>query len=202
MSFQPTNNLSAPTAHGHGDQKIYGVYVKNVLSQRVILSITEIGNNIKQVLEQTLHKNNGKGCIAEGFIKPNSIKVMSYSSGDIQHTHLITFHVIFECMICRPVEGMIIEGCSVKTITKAGIHAEVLTDDGIVPITVFIARDHHNTNKLFNSTKENDKINVRVIGVRYELYDAYICVIAELFSPKPQTGKRMAGGGEEDDVEE
>ena len=85
-------------------------------------------------------------------------------------------------MICHPVEGMLIE-CTTKTITKAGIHAEVLTEDDIVPVTVFIARDHHNTNKYFNSIKENMKIMVKVLGVRFELNDSYICAIGQLQDP-------------------
>ena len=69
--------------------------------------------------------------------------------------------------------------CNVKTITKAGVHAEVITDD-VVPITVFIARDHHNTNNKFATIRENAKIKVKVIGVRFELNDSFICVIASL----------------------
>jgi hypothetical protein len=33
-----------------------------------------------------------------------------------------------------------------KTVTKAGIHTEVIDKNGNVPITVFIARDHHINN--------------------------------------------------------
>ena len=39
--------------------------------------------------------------------------------------------------------------CIVKDITIAGIHAEVIVD-GVVPVVVFVARDHHIGDKLFN----------------------------------------------------
>lgn len=175
-------------------RKTYGVYIKSMLTMKIPLSITEIGKNIKQNLEKTVsYKTEGK-CIAEGFIKPNSVRVISYSSGVI-NGDIIDFQTVFECMVCHPVEGMNIE-CDAKTITKAGIHGEVLEDD-IVPVTVFIARDHHFTDKLFASVKEGQRITVRVIGVRYELNDPYICVIAKLVEPdrkgviqeKPRGGK-------------
>jgi DNA-directed RNA polymerase subunit E'/Rpb7 len=165
----------------HGD-KIYGVYIKSVLTQKVILHITEIGRNTKQNLEKKLiSKNEGK-CIPQGFIRPGSVNILTYTSG-IVNTEYIEFNVLFECMVCHPVEGMLIE-CVTKMITKAGIHAEVITDDNVVPATVFLARDHHHINEYFNSIKENMQILVNVIGIRFELNDPVIAVVAELVKPR------------------
>ena len=166
------------TLQKNNEKKIYGVYIRSILTQKIILSINEIGRNTKQNLEKKIvSKNEGK-CIEEGFIRPNSVKIISYSSG-LVNSENIEFQAVFECMICHPVEGMIIQ-CTSKNITKAGIHAEVITENNIIPITVFIARDHHNTNKYFNTIKENMNILVRVIGVRFEINDEYICVIGQL----------------------
>jgi len=167
------------------EQKIFGVYIKSLLTKKIILSITEIGKNVKRNLETTISKSIEGKCITEGFIKPNSVRVISYSSGAVNGDN-VEFQTVFECMICHPVEGMLIE-CESKTITKAGIHAEVIDDNGIVPVTVFIARDHHFTDKNFNNIKENVKITVRVIGIRYELNDPYICVIGKLVEPQKNT---------------
>ena len=145
---------------------------------KVFLSITEVGQNIKRNLERWISKNTEGRCIPEGFIKPNSVKVISYSSGTVNGDS-IEFQTVFECMVCHPVEGMLVE-CDVKTITKAGVHAEVNDEDGNVPVVVFIARDHHFTNNRFANIKENDKITTKVIGVRFELNDPYICVIAQM----------------------
>lgn len=158
-------------------QTVYPPYITSVLTQKVHLSINEIGKNVKQCLEQKLIQQNEGKCISQGFIKPNSVSVLNYSSGLI-HSPYTEFHVVFECSICYPVENMLVE-CTVKTITKAGIHAEVIDND-IVSMVVFIAKDHYNTNNYFNSIKENAKITVKVIGVRFELNDPYISVIAEL----------------------
>jgi len=167
---------------------IYGVYLKSMLTKKVALTINQVGKNIKRNLEQTISKGSEGKCIAEGFIKPNSIKVLTYSSGTINND-MIEFETVFECMVCHPVEGMNIE-CIVKTLTKAGIHAEVVDNDGVVPLTIFVLRDHQYQDKAFNAVKENAKITVRVIGIRYELDDPYICVTGRLIeAPRQEFGQ-------------
>lgn len=171
------------------NRKIYGVYIQSLLTMKVVLPIVEVGKNMKENLEKIISRRNEGKCIAEGFIRPGSIKVVRYSSGNVMGQY-VEFETVFECMICHPVEGMLIE-CDVKTITKAGIHAEVIDSTGAVPITAFIARDHHFNDQHFSEIKENAKIVVRVIGTRYELNDPYICVIGKLVEKKD---KRQYGG--------
>ena len=167
-------------------EKIYGVYIKSLLTKKVIVNINEIGKNIKQILENKITSVLEGKCIAEGFIRPNSVKIVSYSSGNVNGDN-IEYIVVFDCMICHPVEGMLIE-CTSKTITKAGIHAQVIDKNNVIPLTVFIARDHHNKDNYFNSIKENMQIIVKVIGIRYELNDPYICAIGKL---KEQIEQKM-----------
>jgi DNA-directed RNA polymerase subunit E'/Rpb7 len=145
---------------------------------KIKLLITEVGNNIKQNLEKKISAKIEGKCIAEGFIKPNSVNIVTYSSGKIINEY-VEFETAFECMVCYPVEGMLIE-CEVTTISKAGIHAEVVDSDDVKPITVFVSRDHHSINTNFNKIEEKSKIIVSVVGTRFELNDPYICVIAKL----------------------
>jgi DNA-directed RNA polymerase subunit E'/Rpb7 len=159
-------------------QKIYGVYIKSLLNMKVMLKMNEIGQNIKQNLERTISKRTEGKCIAEGFIRPNSIQVINYSSGIISNDN-IEFHTTFECMVCHPVDGMLVESVC-KTVTKAGIHTEVVDKNGNVPITVFIARDHHINNYKFEKVVDNAKLLVSIIGIRFELNDANICAIGKL----------------------
>jgi len=173
--------------------KIYGVYIKSLLTQKVILSINEIGKNTKQNLEKKIQAKIEGKCIEQGFIRPNSVSVKSYSSGLINSEN-VEFQVVFECNICHPVEGMLIE-CEVKTVTKAGIHAVVKTDDDVIPVTVFVARDHNYNDSYFGTIKENMKIITRVIGIRYELNDPFICVIGKLVQNREDTLQPIRKGG-------
>jgi DNA-directed RNA polymerase subunit E'/Rpb7 len=158
--------------------KVVGVYTQSVLCMKVPLLITEVGKNVKQNLESMISKKTEGRCMAEGYIRPGSVRVLSYSSGTINNDR-VEFQTVYECMVCYPVEGMNLD-CRAKTITKAGVHAEVIDENGGMPITVFIARDHHFTDVMFASIRENAMIKVSVIGVRFELNDPYVCVIAKL----------------------
>jgi len=157
-----------------------GIYMKNMITRRVILPMSKIGSNIKPTLEKILAIQMEGKCVVEGFIKPNSVKIITYSNGIINSDE-VSFEIVFECLICSPVEGMHINAIA-KNITKAGIRAEI--DEELSPVVIFLARDHHYKSSYFSTIKENDKIKVRIIGQRYELNDKYISIIAELLEPK------------------
>lgn len=164
------------------DIKITSIYSRCLITRNITLPIFAIGKNIKENIENVISANFEGKCVIEGYIKPNSSKIISYSSGMINRGINISFEVIFECDVCFPVEGMLIS-CVAKNITKAGIKAESAIDIPS-PIIVFVAKDHHFNNSYFSEIKEEDKITVRVIGQRFELNDRFISIIGELVKPK------------------
>ena len=153
-----------------------------MITRKIVLPITSIGKNLQEVIEENIKANFEGKCVVEGYIKPNSSKIITYSSGIIQKGNIISFEVVFECDVCFPVEGMLIS-CVAKNITKAGIRAES-ANDVPSPVIVFIAKDHHFNVQHFTEIQEGDKINVRVIGQRFELNDKYISIIGELIKEK------------------
>jgi len=168
------------------ESKINSIYSRCLITRNVTLPIVAIGKNIKENIENVITANFEGKCIIEGYIKPHSSKIITYSSGIINRGINISFEVIFECDICFPVEGMLIS-CIAKNITKAGIRAESAVDVPS-PVVVFVAKDHHFNNSFFSEIKEGDKINVRVIGQRFELNDKFISIIGELVKPKVEKG--------------
>ena len=158
------------------------IYEKGVITHQVSLTINEIGSNIKKLLEEKINNELEGKCSKEGYVKPNSIQLISYSSGKIVNGSIIIFEVVIEALFVFPVEGMLID-CIATNITKAGIKAEMNAINAS-PVIIFISRDHFNTDEYFLSIKENDKITVRVIGQRFELNDKFISVIAELVKPR------------------
>jgi DNA-directed RNA polymerase subunit E'/Rpb7 len=153
------------------------IYTKSLITRKIQLPIGSIGKNIYEVINNNISQSFEGKCVVEGFIKPKSSKLISYSSGIVKGAN-IYYEVVFQCEICCPVEGMNIL-CVAKNITQAGIRAESF-DEKPSPILVFVARDHHYKNKNFSSIKENDVFTIRVIGQRFELNDKYISIIAEL----------------------
>ena len=164
------------------DNRIQTVYSRCMLTRKIVLPISTIGKTLKENIEENIKATFESKCVVEGYVKPHSSKIITYSSGLIQGGNKVTFEVVFECDVCFPVEGMIIP-CVAKNITKAGIRAES-ANDVPSPIIVFLAKDHHFNSTQFAEVKEGDKINVRVIGQRFELNDKYISIIAELVKEK------------------
>lgn len=155
-----------------------GVYSNELLTRKVFLTMDQVGQNIKQNLERSISYSIEGKCTQDGYIKPNSVRVNTYSAG-IVNNEKVEFQTVFECMVCHPVEDMVMD-CKVKTLTKAGIHGEVIDNEGNMPVTIFIARDHHFTNKQFGTIEENSVITTKVVGIRFELNDPYICAISTL----------------------
>jgi DNA-directed RNA polymerase subunit E'/Rpb7 len=156
--------------------------MKNVLSKKISVSVNDINSNIKNTLYTIVNNRYSGICITDGYVKPNSIKLISYSSGLVISSD-ISFTVIFECYICNPVEGMVIN-CIIRNITKAGIRAES-NEYTPTPFVIFVARDHNFNNTNFSSLTEGQEISVRVIGQRFELNDKFISIIAEFINNKP-----------------
>ena len=181
--MEPIAKTSKPR---YKQKEIKTVYSPCQITKNVILPMNAIGRNLQDLLEKTISKIVGGKCIVEGYVKPASIKVISFSSGIVKGENIL-FDVVFNCEVCYPVAGMNLN-CIAKNITKAGIRAES-ADESPSPVVVFIARDHHYSVSQFASVQEGDKIMVRVIGQRFELNDKYISIIAELVVEKSQKKK-------------
>ena len=185
-------SLSKPTQQKmkRRETRLQSVYSRCLITRNIVLPITAVGKNIRETIEENVKSSFEGRCVVEGYIKTNSSKIVTHSSGLIIKGNLISFEVVFECDICFPVEGMNIP-CIAKNITKAGIRAESAVEVPS-PIVVFVTKDHHYNSAYFSEVQEGDKINVRVIGQRFELNDKYISIIGELvkekeaFIPKPK----------------
>ena len=169
-----------------------GIWMRNILTRKILLPFKSIGSNIRENIKKTLEEILYNKCSKEGYIKKKSIQILSYSSGVVE-ANTVVFDVMFECDICRPVEGQIIP-CKVMNVTRAGIRAKYTREEES-PITIFIARDHHYNNEEFSQKKEDDDISIKVIGIRYELNDETISVLGELIfsKKKPKTKVTIIG---------
>lgn len=174
------------------------IYSRSMITRNISLPISVLGRDMESTLSRHIkHLYEGK-CIIEGYVRPESIQLITFSSGLIERGNFVRVEIIFECDICFPVEGMEIS-CLVKSVVKAGIRAESATDVPS-PIVVFISKDHHYKHSAFASIRVGDIIIARVIGHRFELNDANISIVAELpLSRNTQRDKRRTMGGSSSD---
>ena len=156
------------------------LYSKTISTRKVKIPFNLAGSNIDILIKDELAERLEGRCSNEGFIKPKSVQITSYSSGILEGANII-FDVIFQCMVCSPVQGMVVK-CTIQNITKAGIRATIRGEYS--PLIIFIARDHQYNNEYFNSRQEGQDVKVKIIGQRYELNDTYISVIGTLVEQK------------------
>ena len=145
---------------------------------KIVLPINKIDKNLNVKMKTYLKEKLELKCNKHGLIKKDSIIVLNISAGGVSGC-TAEFIVTYQGLACNPVEGMIVEA-TILNITKAGIRAE-LVNYNESPMIIFISRDHHHNNEYFKSLKEKSMINVKIIGVRYELNDKFVSVIGELY---------------------
>jgi DNA-directed RNA polymerase subunit E'/Rpb7 len=166
------------------------IYFNNIVKKKVMVSPKFMGT-INNYLENYLKKNYEGRCIAEGYVKPETIKIVRRSVGAItgsRFTGDITYLVEYSAEICNPSVGNVIE-CTVKNINKLGL----LCNNG--PITVIIGKKFHDNMDEINKIKEGDKIKVEVIAKKIQLNKTEIQVVGKLYNgtvtKKPITKKVM-----------
>lgn len=165
------------------------IFTKMLITEKVPLEFQYVNKLLTDNLYEYLKKKFEGKCCEQGYIKPETINIINYSSGIIRN-NLIIFDVAFECLVCYLVEGMEVD-CIAKNITKAGIRAEL--DMEKTPAIIFVARDHHYVNKMFNEVEEGNNITVKIIGQRFELNDVNVSAIAELVKVN-KTSKKLKMG--------
>lgn len=153
-----------------------GIYTTILLTRKIEVPFRIIGRNVKDTLNHILSKIVEGKCMAEGFIRPNSVKILTYSNGYLHGKNAI-FDVVYECEACSLVEGVVFS-CVIKNISLAGLRATL--NEPKSPVVVFVARDHHYDRADFTRLQEEEEIRIRVIGQRFEIGDDAISVIGEL----------------------
>lgn len=165
-----------------------GIYLQSVVCTRIPLNITEVGKNVASVLLQKLSRRAEGVCTEQGYVKPHSIQMLTYSTGLVSGVNVL-YDVSYQCLICRPTEGMLIRGCVVKNVTKAGVRALLSEDPS--PVVVYVSRDHLMGDETLSNVEPGDIITVRVIGQRYELGDKAVSVVARLADPPVKPAVRL-----------
>ena len=170
------------------------LYFSNQCSIRVSIYAQEMNNSINETLKKKIKLMVEGKCIREGFVKPGSVDIVKKSMGTMMMNQFngdILYNVTYKCDICDPKEGMLIK-CNVININKMGIVAKD-TDE---VLNILVAKEHHIDDDNFSTIKENDAIQISVIGVRKEFGDKQISIIGKLVydvpkkveeSPKPPT---------------
>ena len=115
-------------------------------------------------------------CVSVGFVKPDSVKLLSRSIGKTQALNSggdIYYDVVFEADVFNPIVGDTLK-CVVNKVNKLGVMAYGVDN---IPACVLIARQHHSGT--FQTCQENDEIECEIIGSRFNIKDTEIQVLGK-----------------------
>ena len=163
-------------------------YSDCIASRKVVIPFNEVSagastGNIAKVIHKYISTQVENKCTIEGFVHPNTCKILSHSSGTLQGPN-VQFDVAYKCSVFLPCECAILV-CRVKSVTNAGILAGINGVSVVNPVVVYVLREHQSNenDRYFNSVKPDAVIRVKVVGQRFELNDTHVSVIGELVQP-------------------
>lgn len=156
-------------------------YTLMICSSRANLLPSQLDNNIDTHLSNAIKQKLEKRCTKDGYVRPNSVVVVSRSVGLVRGCHFngqITFDVECVADICRPHKGDQFV-CTIQNINKMGLLAKA-GDDG--ELHVYVVIQHHNNAAFFDDPrmKEYTRILVEVVGVKAKMNDTRVIVIAKM----------------------
>ena len=173
-SVVKSNKNQGPTNESKISSSVYSTSLNTI---KIECDIEAINTSLLTNLENQIKFQVEGKCIPEGYVKPDSVKIISNSSGLLSGDK-VKFEVVYQCLVCFPVSGMLLN-CKALNITKAGIRAEDANEKPS-PYVLFIAKDHFYDQDKFLSINENSTFIARVIGQRFEINDSFISIIGEV----------------------
>ena len=151
------------------------LYVPSVLNVPLSVPFHQAGKNMDSYFMAYAAEHLEGKCWKEGFVKPGSSKVFSYTAGRL-HGTTIEYQILYLVEVCFPYEGMEVE-CIVKHVNKIGIRATVREKQN--PLVLYVTREH-NSDVSIDDYKPGQKIKVKVLGHRFEQGDSFIGCLAEM----------------------
>ena len=147
-----------------------------LLVKKLCISCNELDNDIDTLLKDKLVKAVGNRCLNEGYIRGDSINIVSRTIGKINPNHFngdVYYNVQYEADICNPSKDMVVE-CIIKNINQMGIMAE---RDCLI---IVIAKQLMDPSIDMNIFRIGEKINITIVGSRFDLNDKQITVVGKL----------------------
>lgn len=152
-------------------------YFINPIQQKVSLLPSQLNSNFENALLSNIRNKLEGKCIAEGYIRPNSIIIIDRTMGYKKGEHFngqMTCILKCICDICFPPQGERFQ-CVVKNINKMGL----LAVNG--PIIIYATRHQENNEKFFNDGIEpNMVIEIEVIKSKCTPGDDKIVVLGAI----------------------
>ena len=157
------------------------IYHQRILSENIQLMPKTLNTyDLDKVIIDILKKKVEGKCISDGFIKLDSVEIVSRSLGCMEN-HVfngsVSYFLKYKADICSPTTGQIIE-CYVETNDETNSVCYV-GDEVTSPVEIYLFRENYVGNAEYASLKQGDRIAVRVLKTQVEFGNDKILVGAE-----------------------
>ena len=157
------------------------IYHTRILSENIQLMPKTLNTyDLDKVIIDILKKKVEGKCISDGFIKLDSVEIVSRSLGCMEN-HVfngsVSYFLKYKADICSPTTGQVIE-CYVETNDETNSVCYV-GDETTSPVEIYLFRENYVGNAEYASLKQGDRIAVRVLKTQVEFGNDKILVGAE-----------------------
>tara|TARA_B110001469_G_C9517246_1_gene257574 strand:- start:280 stop:786 length:507 start_codon:yes stop_codon:yes gene_type:complete len=159
-------------------EKKDNIYVKKILSKNVTISADKLCDDIGKVIKTSLDNEINGICINEGYVKPNTTKILMRSEGNMQINNfksVVYYNIKYEVMICCPGENQIID-CIVSEVSKSHIKCYI-ENVNESPLNIFLSKQHHIGDEEYSKIKSGDNIKIKILAQKFEYLDTQILII-------------------------
>lgn len=154
------------------------LFVNSVFQEKIKIPSKFISRHKMDFVKTTLEKFENK-CSKHGYIKKNSINILSLSMGIVDHICLqgsVVYTVKYKAMVCNPIIGSVIIAkieninqfgllCTVKNIDENANIIEIIVPKKSISIKSDIDLEKLNI---------NDSVSIKLLGKKYHINDQNI----------------------------
>jgi DNA-directed RNA polymerase subunit E'/Rpb7 len=156
------------------------IFFQSLIHSRIDILPHRLNQNIEdEIISIAKDKIEGK-CVKEGYVHNESLKIKKRSIGTVSNCHFtgaVTFDVIFEAKVCNPPKGAVLE-TTIYRKNKLGFKCK----HG--PLDIIVPKEIHKNKDAFKNLDINNKVNIIVIGKKFNLNDTNIAIIGKLITDK------------------
>lgn len=179
---------SKDNSSDENDEQKVNIDVSNIfetikLKENIYLNSSDINHNISNIILNKLRKKVEGKCIKEGFIRRNSVNVLSRSLGVMNNSNFdsgVHYVVVYSADVCNLTNGQVIEA-EVENIDKSQIICYI-GNSNESPIEIYMFKHHHVGNIEFANLSKNDIVKIEIACSKYDFNDTQIVAIGKYIS--------------------
>ena len=177
--------LDSLTGGGDKDNMIHSEYDTRTLSDVVIIPPMALGEGktMQELLLERLKQKVEGICISDGYVRPESVEIVARSMGCMENHDFdsnITFAVSYNCKICNPKQGQILE-CQVAIADDTNIVCYV-GDEETSPVELYLFKENHLGDTIFSGLRIGDKLKVSIIETVVQFGKPKVLATAQFLS--------------------